>query len=68
MNRTAHAAGAASALLGSSSFLVGALVSPLAGLTDSAVLMALIQALAAALALTCFTALTRGHFHTSEPK
>ncbi|MYT26991.1 MFS transporter, partial [Streptomyces sp. SID7760] len=37
MNRTAHAAGAASALLGSSSFLVGALVSPLAGLTDSAV-------------------------------
>ncbi|MEE1813763.1 multidrug effflux MFS transporter [Streptomyces sp. SP18ES09] len=66
MNRTAHAAGAASALLGSSSFLIGALVSPLAGLTDSAVPMALIQTLTAALALTCFTTLTRGHFHTPE--
>ncbi|MEU1120048.1 MULTISPECIES: multidrug effflux MFS transporter [unclassified Streptomyces] len=68
MNRTAHAAGAASALLGSSSFLVGALVSPLAGLTDSAVPMALIQTLAATAALICFTALTRGRLHTPEPK
>ncbi|MFI5642885.1 multidrug effflux MFS transporter [Streptomyces goshikiensis] len=58
MNRTTHAAGAASALLGASSFLIGALVSPLAGLTTSAVPMALIQALAAAGALICFATLT----------
>ncbi|MEU5896827.1 MULTISPECIES: multidrug effflux MFS transporter [unclassified Streptomyces] len=68
MNRTARAAGAASALLGSSSFLVGALVSPMAGLTDSAVPMALIQTFAATAALICFTVLTRGRLHTPEPK
>ncbi|MFF5668476.1 multidrug effflux MFS transporter [Streptomyces griseofuscus] len=64
MNRTSHAAGAASALLGSSSFLIGALVSPLAGITNSATPMALIQTLAAALALTTFAALTRNRFTT----
>ncbi|MYW47581.1 multidrug effflux MFS transporter [Streptomyces sp. SID161] len=68
MNRTAHAAGSASALLGSSGFLIGALVSPLAGLTGSAVPVALIQTLAAAAALTCFAALTRGHLSAHEPK
>ncbi|MFJ9342222.1 Bcr/CflA family efflux MFS transporter [Streptomyces sp. NPDC101733] len=66
MNRTSHAAGAASALLGCTSFLIGALVSPLAGLTSSAVPMALIQTLAAALALTCFTVLTHGHLNTGK--
>ncbi|MFJ7208352.1 multidrug effflux MFS transporter [Streptomyces sp. NPDC098789] len=60
MNRTRHAAGSASALLGSTSFLIGALVSPLAGLTDSAVPMALIQTLAAAGALAGFALLARG--------
>lgn len=64
MNRTSHAAGAASALLGSSGFLIGALVSPLAGITSSATPMALIQTLAAALALTAFAALTRERFTT----
>ncbi|WP_172624498.1 hypothetical protein [Streptomyces griseofuscus] len=64
MNRTSHAAGAASALLGASSFLIGALVSPLAGITNSATPMALIQTLAAALALTTFAALTRNRFAT----
>ncbi|OIK28426.1 hypothetical protein [Streptomyces malaysiense] len=66
MNRTSHGAGAAAALLGSSSFLIGALVSPLAGLTDSAVPMALIQTLAAALALICFATLTRSRFAAAD--
>ncbi|WCD83688.1 Bicyclomycin resistance protein [Streptomyces xanthophaeus] len=57
MNRTRHAAGAASALLGASSFLIGALVSPLAGLTSSAVPMAVIQTVAAGAALAAFTTL-----------
>ncbi|MGY0017506.1 MFS transporter [Streptomyces sp. cg35] len=60
MNRTKHAAGAASALLGASSFLIGALVSPLAGISAGATPMALIQTIAAAAALTGFTVLTRG--------
>ncbi|WCD91329.1 Bicyclomycin resistance protein (plasmid) [Streptomyces xanthophaeus] len=59
MNRTRHAAGAASALLGATSFLIGALVSPLAGLTATAVPMAAIQTIAAAAALTGFTLLAR---------
>ncbi|MET9607437.1 hypothetical protein ABZZ17_20600 [Streptomyces sp. NPDC006512] len=53
---------------GSTSFLIGALVSPLAGLTDSAAPMALIQALAAAGALTGFTLLTRGRLTAGTQK
>ncbi|MEW2372625.1 multidrug effflux MFS transporter [Streptomyces sp. NPDC006656] len=57
MNRTRNAAGAASALLGATSFLIGALVSPLAGLTASAVPMAVIQTLGAGAALAGFALL-----------
>ncbi|MFJ2770920.1 Bcr/CflA family efflux MFS transporter [Streptomyces sp. NPDC087300] len=60
MNRTAHAAGAASALLGASSFLVGALVSPLAGVASGAVPLAVIQTVASAAALVGFVMLARG--------
>ncbi|MFD4711834.1 multidrug effflux MFS transporter [Streptomyces sp. NPDC058430] len=60
MNRTKHAAGAASALLGASTFLIGALVSPLAGISDGATPMAVIQTVAAAAGLIGFIVLARG--------
>jgi DHA1 family bicyclomycin/chloramphenicol resistance-like MFS transporter len=62
--RTPHAAGSASALLGTSSFLVGAVASPLVGVAGetTAVPMAVVQLTCAIAALTCFLAphLTRG--------
>ncbi|QES54467.1 Bcr/CflA family drug resistance efflux transporter [Streptomyces venezuelae] len=59
--RTPHAAGSASALLGTSSFLVGAIASPLVGIAgeDTAVPMALVQLACALLALSAFLGLCR---------
>ncbi|MET9541972.1 Bcr/CflA family multidrug efflux MFS transporter [Streptomyces sp. NPDC006553] len=59
--RTPHAAGSASALLGTTSFLVGAVASPLVGIAGehTAVPMAVVQLTCAVLALTCFLGLCR---------
>ncbi|WTR72732.1 Bcr/CflA family multidrug efflux MFS transporter [Streptomyces zaomyceticus] len=59
--RTPHAAGSASALLGTTSFLVGAVASPLVGIAGehTAVPMALVQLTCAVLALACFLGLCR---------
>ncbi|WP_406727798.1 multidrug effflux MFS transporter [Streptomyces sp. GD-15H] len=59
--RTRHAAGSASALLGMSSFLIGALASPLVGIAgeDTAVPMAVVQLTAALVALACFVGMCR---------
>ncbi|MGW2827574.1 multidrug effflux MFS transporter [Streptomyces sp. NPDC001286] len=59
--RTRHAAGSASALLGTSSFLIGAVASPLVGIAGehTAVPMAVVQLAAALVALACFMALCR---------
>ncbi|GAA3066001.1 multidrug effflux MFS transporter [Streptomyces glomeratus] len=59
--RTRHHAGSASALLGTSSFLIAAVVSPLVGVAGehTAVPMALVQLAAALVAATCFMALCR---------
>ncbi|MGA5194767.1 multidrug effflux MFS transporter [Streptomyces exfoliatus] len=59
--RTPHAAGSASALLGTTSFLVGAVASPLVGIAGehTAVPMAVVQLTCAVLAVTCFLGLCR---------
>ncbi|MER5962629.1 Bcr/CflA family multidrug efflux MFS transporter [Streptomyces sp. NPDC002057] len=59
--RTPHAAGSASALLGTTSFLVGAVASPLVGIAGehTAVPMAVVQLTCAVLALACFLGLCR---------
>ncbi|MFD7708047.1 multidrug effflux MFS transporter [Streptomyces sp. NPDC059786] len=59
--RVRHAAGSASALLGTSSFLVGAVASPLVGIAGehTAVPMAVVQLAAALVAVACFVALCR---------
>ncbi|MDX3075578.1 multidrug effflux MFS transporter [Streptomyces sp. MI02-7b] len=59
--RTRHAAGSASALLGTTSFLVGAVASPLVGVAgeDSAVPMALVQLGSVLAAAACFVGLCR---------
>ncbi|GAA2087198.1 multidrug effflux MFS transporter [Streptomyces albiaxialis] len=59
--RTPHAAGSASALLGTSQFLVGAIASPLVGIAgeQTAVPMALVQASAVLIAALAFVALCR---------
>ncbi|MBO8196098.1 multidrug effflux MFS transporter [Streptomyces oryzae] len=59
--RTPHAAGSASALLGTSQFLIGAVASPLVGVAGerTAVPMALVQLSAVALAAFAFVALCR---------
>ncbi|MEV5317443.1 multidrug effflux MFS transporter [Streptomyces sp. NPDC052687] len=59
--RTRHAAGSASALIGTSSFLIGAVASPLVGIAgeDTAVPMAVVQLVAALVATACFVALCR---------
>ncbi|MCQ4084713.1 multidrug effflux MFS transporter [Streptomyces sp. RB6PN25] len=59
--RTPHAAGSASALLGSSQFLIGAVASPLVGIAGAAtaVPMALVQVVCAGVAVVCFVALCR---------
>ncbi|MGW3986442.1 multidrug effflux MFS transporter [Streptomyces sp. NPDC004830] len=59
--RTKHAAGSASALLGTTSFLVGAIASPLVGVAgeDTAVPMAVVQLASALVALACFMGMCR---------
>ncbi|MFD4029011.1 multidrug effflux MFS transporter [Streptomyces sp. NPDC058637] len=59
--RTRHAAGSASALLGTSSFLIGAIASPLVGIAgeDTAVPMAVVQVVCALSAVACFLVLCR---------
>ncbi|MEU5592394.1 multidrug effflux MFS transporter [Streptomyces sp. NPDC020298] len=59
--RTRHAAGSASALLGTSSFLVGAIASPLVGVAGehSAVPMAVVQLAGSVVALGCFVGMCR---------
>ncbi|MFF0460197.1 multidrug effflux MFS transporter [Streptomyces mexicanus] len=59
--RTKQHAGSASALLGTSSFLVGAVASPLVGIAgeDTAVPMAVVQLAAALVALACFAGMCR---------
>ncbi|WP_079025400.1 Bcr/CflA family multidrug efflux MFS transporter [Streptomyces yangpuensis] len=67
--RTPHAAGSASALLGTSSFLVGAIASPLVGIAgeDTAVPMALVQLVCAVLSAGCFLALCRPWQKRGDP-
>ncbi|WP_369030776.1 multidrug effflux MFS transporter [Streptomyces adonidis] len=59
--RTRHSAGAASALLGTTSFLIGAVASPLVGIAgeDTAVPMAVVQLAAALVAVGCFVGMCR---------
>ncbi|MEU9983228.1 multidrug effflux MFS transporter [Streptomyces sp. NPDC050856] len=59
--RTPHAAGSAAALLGTSSFLVGAVASPLVGVAGeaTAVPMAVVQLVCALGAVACFLGLCR---------
>jgi DHA1 family bicyclomycin/chloramphenicol resistance-like MFS transporter len=59
--RTKHSAGSASALLGTSSFLIGAIASPLVGMAGegTAVPMAVVQLAAALVALLCFMTMCR---------
>nr|WP_089221708.1 multidrug effflux MFS transporter [Actinacidiphila glaucinigra] len=59
--RTRHAAGSASALLGTTSFLVGAVASPLVGIAGehTAVPMAVVQLGSALAAVVCFAGLCR---------
>ncbi|WJV49128.1 multidrug effflux MFS transporter [Streptomyces flavofungini] len=59
--RTRHAAGSASALLGTSSFLIGAIASPLVGIAGerTAVPMAVVQLSCALAAVACFVGLCR---------
>ncbi|MFI1003360.1 multidrug effflux MFS transporter [Streptomyces galbus] len=59
--RTRHSAGAASALLGTASFLVGAVASPLVGVAGehTAVPMALVQLAASLVAVACFVGMCR---------
>ncbi|WP_446040644.1 multidrug effflux MFS transporter [Streptomyces sp. SID1121] len=59
--RTPHAAGSASALIGTSSFLIGAVASPLVGIggEGTAAPMALVQVAGAAGAIGCFLGLVR---------
>ncbi|MEU6848309.1 multidrug effflux MFS transporter [Streptomyces sp. NPDC046716] len=69
--RTPHAAGSASALLGTSSFLIGAVASPLVGITGAdgaltAVPMALVQLAAGLAAALAFVVLCRPWRRTGE--
>ncbi|WP_425086382.1 multidrug effflux MFS transporter [Streptomyces liangshanensis] len=59
--RTPHAAGSASALIGTSSFLIGAVASPLVGIggEGTAAPMALVQVVSAVGAIGCFLGLVR---------
>ncbi|MET9294279.1 Bcr/CflA family multidrug efflux MFS transporter [Streptomyces sp. NPDC003077] len=59
--RTPHAAGSASALLGTSTFLMGSIASPLVGIAgeETAVPMAVVQLSCGVLALACFLGMCR---------
>ncbi|MFI8874509.1 Bcr/CflA family multidrug efflux MFS transporter [Streptomyces sp. NPDC055243] len=66
--RTPHAAGSASALLGTSSFLVGAIASPLVGIAGeaTAVPMAVVQLVCALAAIACFAGMCRPWQHSAR--
>ncbi|GAA2312504.1 multidrug effflux MFS transporter [Streptomyces kunmingensis] len=66
--RTPHAAGSASALLGTSSFLIGAVASPLVGIAGehTAVPMALVQLVCGLAAAVAFMALCRPWQHAAR--
>ncbi|MEU6933612.1 Bcr/CflA family multidrug efflux MFS transporter [Streptomyces sp. NPDC046374] len=68
--RTPHAAGSASALLGTSSFLIGAVASPLVGIAGetTAVPMAVVQVSCAVAAIACFLLLCRPWRAAPEPR
>ncbi|WP_020126796.1 multidrug effflux MFS transporter [Streptomyces sp. 303MFCol5.2] len=59
--RVRHSAGSASALLGTTSFLIGAIASPLVGIAGehTAVPMAVVQLAAALVAVACFVGMCR---------
>ncbi|WP_328482290.1 multidrug effflux MFS transporter [Streptomyces sp. NBC_00377] len=61
LSRVRHSAGSASALLGTSSFLIGAIASPLVGIAGehTAVPMAVVQLAAALVASACFMGMCR---------
>ncbi|MFE7930999.1 multidrug effflux MFS transporter [Streptomyces sp. NPDC057456] len=61
LTRVRHSAGSASALLGTSSFLIGAIASPLVGIAGerTAVPMAVVQLAAALVASACFVGMCR---------
>ncbi|MFF2061152.1 multidrug effflux MFS transporter [Streptomyces sp. NPDC058200] len=63
--RTPHAAGSASALIGTASFLIGAIASPLVGIAgeETAVPMAVVQLVCALGSLGCFLGLVRPWEH-----
>ncbi len=67
LTRTPHAAGSASALLGTTSFLIGAVASPLVGIAgeDTAVPMAVVQLACALAAIACFVGLCRPWQHAT---
>lgn len=68
--RTRHAAGSASALLGTSSFLVGAIAPPLVGIAGehTAVPMAVVQLCGAVAAVVCFVGLCRPRRRTVDAR
>ncbi|MFF7676266.1 multidrug effflux MFS transporter [Actinacidiphila glaucinigra] len=68
--RTRHAAGSASALLGTTSFLVGAVASPLVGIAGehTAVPMAVVQLGSALAAVVCFAGLCRPRRRTVDAR
>ncbi|MDT0344522.1 multidrug effflux MFS transporter [Streptomyces litchfieldiae] len=69
LDRTPHAAGSASALLGASAFFVGAIASPLVGVAgeDTAVPMAVVQLAVVALAGVCYAAMCRPRRRPARP-
>ncbi|RBM19086.1 Bcr/CflA family multidrug efflux MFS transporter [Streptomyces sp. PT12] len=69
LERTPHAAGSASALLGASAFFVGAIASPLVGIAgeETALPMAVVQLTSVLLAAVCFVTLCRPWRRAGRP-
>ncbi|MGX2997563.1 multidrug effflux MFS transporter [Streptomyces sp. JNUCC 64] len=67
LQRAGHAAGSASALIGTSSFLIGAIASPLVGIAgeDTAVPLAVVQLVAGLAAIASFVFLARSRSGTA---
>ncbi|MFC9286178.1 multidrug effflux MFS transporter [Streptomyces sp. NPDC057052] len=68
--RIRHSAGSASALLGTTSFAIGAVASPLVGVAgeETAVPMAVVQLVAAVVAVACFAGICRPWKDTRDAK
>ncbi|MEV6616496.1 multidrug effflux MFS transporter [Streptomyces sp. NPDC051051] len=66
--RVRHSAGSASALLGTTSFAIGAVASPLVGVAgeETAVPMAVVQLVAAVVAVACFVGMCRPWNNTQD--